>query len=154
MAFPLQASHPIIRRGALSAFVLVLWGFPVSAWGTQTHGGDEGIISHQIGHLVFAIGSLFVLMGLIRHNIIGPGWRSFKTFLVLLIIWNVLVFCGHWVRQVEPCGPISLFAGGRHAWNIRCAADLLYYVSALDHLLLVPAFICLWIALRRWRRSS
>jgi hypothetical protein len=60
------------------------------AWAVQAHGGAEGLLSHQIGHLLFATGMGYLLFRLRTMRQSGRGWLEFKTSIWLLIAWNVV----------------------------------------------------------------
>jgi hypothetical protein len=124
---------------------------PSTAWAVQQHGGAEGLVSHQIGHVLFILGMGYLLYQAHRNPIVGPGWREFRGFLRLIVLWNILTFSGHWVREfIDP--QRFLKAGSRTiAFTIEEFPDALFYLSSLDHLLLVPAFFLLLLALRKWR---
>lgn len=125
-----------------------------SAWAVQQHGGTEGLVSHQIGHLLFIAGMFYLLYRLRVFSPSGPGWKEFKLFVWLIIFWNVLTFYGHWHRElIDPAK--FLHSGGRTTgFIISGPMDVLFYISRLDHLLLLPAFLFLLAALMRWRKHS
>lgn len=135
----------------LALVTIGLWSTP--AWAVQSHGGLEGLVSHEIGHVLFIIGITFLLYRLYRIGLTGSGWGYFKTFLWLIIGWNILTFSGHWLH--EYYGPANyLMAHGQIiGLYINSPADFFFYLSRLDHLLLVPAFIFLFLALKKWRLS-
>jgi len=136
--------------------VLLLLGAlaPPEVWAVQQHGGAEGLVSHQIGHILFIVGMGYLLFLAHRNPIVGPGWKEFRGFLWLIVLWNILTFSGHWVREfIDP--ERFLKSGSRTiAFTIEDLPDALYYLSSLDHLLLVPAFFLLLLALRKWRSQA
>jgi hypothetical protein len=142
----------LMRVSSAFALVLTLSALaPLQAWAVQQHGGAEGLVSHQIGHVLFIIGMGYLLYHTHRNPIVGPGWREFGGFLWLIVLWNILTFSGHWVR--ESIDPQKFLKSGSRtiAFTIENLPDALYYISSLDHLFLVPAFILLLRALRKWR---
>ena len=126
---------------------------PSSALAVQAHGGAEGLVVHQIGHLLFILGIsyLFYRVDLARFK--DPGWFEFKTFLRVLILWNLLTFTGHWMREFVDPGKFSKVDNHVVAMTIAGPWDAFFYLTRLDHLLLVPAFLLLFMALRKWRRQ-
>ena len=70
------------------------------AFAVQQHGGAEGLVSHQIGHILFISGMIDLLYRIYHNHITGPGWLEFKAFLWLVIMWNILTFAGHWMREI------------------------------------------------------
>lgn len=133
-------------------FLLVLL-FPQSSWAVQQHGGAEGLVSHQIGHLLFISGMVYLLCRLHHFAPTGAGWFEFRLFAWLIICWNLLTFYGHW--HMELLDPAKLVAarGRTIGMVISGPMDALFYFSSLDHLILLPAFVCLLAALVKWRRQ-
>lgn len=127
---------------------VMLWVTP--AWAVQTHGGTEGLVSHQIGHILFFIGMVFLLVQQYHSRLTGPGWREFKVFLMLVVLWNCLTFVGHWLREVVDMGKFVQDNGHTVGYQVTNTFDLIFYLTRLDHILLVPAFLFLLMALRRW----
>lgn len=127
---------------------------PSTARAVQQHGGAEGLVSHQIGHVLFILGMGYLLYQAYRNPIVGPGWREFRGFLWLIVLWNILTFSGHWMREfIDP--ERFLKAGSRTiAFTIEEFPDALFYLSSLDHLILVPAIFLLLLALRKWRHQA
>jgi hypothetical protein len=124
------------------------------AWAVQRHGGSEGLVVHQLGHLLFVVGMAYLLSHLGRLGLAGPGWKAFRGFLWTIIAWNFLTFSGHLLdEQIGPDQYLSS-AGQIRAFTINSFIDAYFYLTLLDHLLLVPAFFLLMLALRRWSRSE
>lgn len=120
------------------------------AWAVQSHGGAEGLVSHQIGHLLFTLGMGYMLFRLRSMRVTGSGWTEFKVFTWLIIAWNILTFSGHWMDEfVAPAKFVRDHANTLY-FTVGNFSDALYYLTRLDHLLLVPSFACLLLALRRW----
>ncbi len=120
------------------------------AQAVQGHGGTEGLISHQLGHLLFTLAMVVLLFRLRRSQLRGPGWSEFKGFLWVIISWNVLTFTGHWMQHSIASGQFIRHNGQVTAFVINSGFDLIFYLTRLDHLLLVPAFILLLLAIRNW----
>lgn len=127
---------------------------PDSAWAVQQHGGSEGLISHQVGHLLFITGMLVLFYRLRNSSASGPGWFEFKFFIGLIIFWNLLTFYGHWHRELISPDKFVLFEGKVTGFSISSLSDAFFYLSRLDHLLLVPAFLFLLIALSKWIKQA
>ena len=132
------------------AFVLLLFS-ALPAWAVQAHGGAEGLVSHQIGHVLFIVGMGYLLFRLYHLRMQGSGWPEFKVFLWLIIAWNLLTFSGHWMHEYEAPGKFIKTGGDITSFAITNFSDAYFYLTRLDHLLLVPSFIFLLLALRKWR---
>lgn len=131
-------------------FALFSWAVPVYA--VQQHGGAEGLVSHQVGHILFISGMSYLLYRVHHNRITGSGWFEFKSFLWLIILWNILTFSGHWMREIV--NPERFIRQGTQvtAFVITDSFDTFFYLTRLDHLLLVPSFVFLLLALQKWRR--
>lgn len=126
----------------------------VPAQAVQLHGGIEGLVVHQLGHILFAAGMLFLLVTGWLNHWHGAGWGRFRCFLRLTFLWNVLTFTGHWLRLIVDEGKFVRVGGKVVGLQVNSLADIVLYCASLDHLLLLPALICLTIALRQWKQES
>ena len=135
-----------------SAFAL--GSSPLAAFAVQQHGGAEGLVSHQIGHILFISGMVYLLYRVFSIGMTGPGWFEFKGFLWLIISWHLLTFTGHWMREIVSSD--KFVKQGIHVtgYVINDLFDVYFYFTRLDHLRLVPSFIFLFRALRKWRKLS
>ena len=148
----MKSNSPFKTFCFLIVFALTSWAMP--AYAVQQHGGAEGLVSHQIGHILFISGMIYMLYRVYHNRITGPGWLEFKSFLWLIILWNIQTFSGHWMREIV--NPERFVKDGNQvtAFLITDTFDTFFYLTRLDHLLLVPSFIFLFIALQKWRRQS
>lgn len=124
-----------------------------SVWAVQAHGGAEGLVSHQIGHFLFTTGMGYLLYRLYSMQTTGSGWFEFKAFLWLLIAWNVTTFAGHWMNEYIVKDKFIKTKTTTLSFSIETFPDAIYYLTRLDHLILVPSFVFLLFALRKWRRQ-
>ena len=125
----------------------------VPALAVQSHGGAEGLVSHQLGHILFLSGMIYLLVRIYHTDLNGPGWFEFESFLWLIVMWNLLTFTGHWLREIVDTNKFVSDNGHTASFTIASFTDLIFYISRLDHLVLVPAFIMLFRALAIWRRT-
>lgn len=133
-------------------FALAL-GSAQTAWAVQSHGGAEGLVAHQIGHVLFACGLVAVYRVGRKARWSGPAWSSFRWFLFLSLAWCILTFTGHLLDEwVDSAQFVRSGAQMRH-YQASTVADWFYYLSRLDHLLWVPALSALLRALVFWERS-
>ena len=141
-----------MKRLLLGAGIFLFLLSPaLPAWAVQAHGGAEGLVSHQIGHVLFIIGMGYLLYRLHHIRMQGPGWFEFRVFLWLIIAWNVLTFSGHWMHEFVADEKFIRSDGSILSFSIAGFSDAYFYLSRLDHLLLVPSFVFLLLALRKWR---
>jgi len=137
-------------RGAACILVLLFTATPALA--TQTHGQPEGLYVHQIAHLFFIVSMGILEFWLRQRNLVRePGWKYIQLAAVLLILWNLNAMTVHFLDeqihwlQVNRTDQWQLYisaTGGGHG------LPWLYYILKLDHLLCVPAMICLFLGLK------
>lgn len=142
------------RTGVAALFLFVFSGMsllPESAWALQTHGAPEGLITHQLAHVLFAL-SMGVLAYWLESNhfIRARGWRLIQLSCVLFLIWNLVAFSGHFAEGLLPP---DLILGPKGSWNQQLLMDggstaMAYYSLKLDHLVCVPAIVCLFFGIR------
>lgn len=135
-----------------SAGVVVLG--PGPAWAVQTHGGPEGLVAHQFGHVLFAAGMISLLGIGSRARWSGAGWSRFKAFLWLIVLWNGITFTGHLLDQAIDPGQFVREGGQILQFEAAGLVDWMYYLTRLDHVVLIPALFFLLAALRLWSRSG
>ena len=137
--------------GVAFCVIVFLAAFPSAAFAVQAHGGAEGLVAHQIGHVLFIVGMGSLLYKVNFSRMTGPGWAHFRIFIWLLIAWNVLTFSGHWLNERVPTSQFIKSNGFVESFLSESPLDFYYYLTRLDHLLLVPSFVFLFLALRAWR---
>jgi hypothetical protein len=144
-----------IHIPALLNTLLLIATAPVSqAFAVQAHGGAEGLISHELSHFLFFTGILTLLWHIRKARLKSPGWREFKIFLWLILLWNILTFTGHWIREAVEAENFIRDGARIQSFRVETFSDLIFYLTRLDHLLLVPAFFLLLLSIRKWGRSE
>ena len=136
-----------------SAVVVILLCAATPGWAVQSHGGAEGLVVHQIGHVLFAGGMAYLLFRLQRIQLENYHWFEFKMFLWCIIAWNVLTFSAHALGESVDKTKLIFQNGELVAFFVNDFVDVWFYVSQLDHLLLVPAFVFLLLALHKWEQQ-
>jgi len=136
---------------SIITLVLTFW-FADSAMALQTHGEPEGIYVHQMAHILF-IAALAYLSWHTRRTqeTSSRGWRYFQIFCIFMICWNALAFTGH--ITLEHLQESDFLA--EDDWQARLAPPItvikaLYYLTKMDHFLLVPALLALVLSLRKF----
>jgi hypothetical protein len=121
----------------------------------QTHGGSEGTVVHQLAHVQY-LGALgYLIWDVRRSGFTGRGWGYLHWFCWLMIVWNAWAFIGHLAQMALPEGAVSASAG---YLSSELLAPLsfgrwVYYLTALDHLLITPALFFLFVAMRSFYHS-
>ena len=148
----------------MPAFLRILTLMPIltlvllcqDAWALQTHGGSEGVVVHQIAHIQY-LGALgYLLWDIRRSGFAGIGWLYLQRFCWLMIIWNGIAFIGHFAQMALPDGAISTEDGYLSALLLLPVSfgRWIYYVTALDHLVITPALFFLFLAMRSFSRAA
>ncbi len=136
---------------SLSVATLLIF-LPARAYAVQHHGGAEGLVSHLIGHVLFLTGIIIFIAWIIKHH--DRGWPAFKKCLGFLLAWNILTASGHILDEFQDPARIIRSGGRIIAYRADNLIDFYFYLTRLDHLLLVPAFIFLLMAILRWRGNG
>ncbi|MBI4965854.1 MAG: hypothetical protein HY913_21430 [Desulfomonile tiedjei] len=137
----------------------IVWAYlllgPTVASAFQSHPGPEGLYAHQLAHIFFILAMAFLgywlqVNGFTRER----GWRLIQISCILLILWNIVAFTGHWLEERIPETVVS----GEPDWTQRIAVNSawtgLYYALKLDHLVSVPAMLFLLLGIRSLYRQA
>jgi len=148
-----------VRKYFAGVFVfagLILAADPALA--TQTHGGAEGLVVHQLAHLFFLF-SMGILAYWLRERglTIQTGWRYIQFAAILLIIWNIDAFTVHMLDEYADFirferinnWQVSITSASRSS-----TLEIFYYLAKLDHLWCVPALVLMYIGLKRLARDT
>ena len=123
------------------------------AWAVQGHGDPEGLVAHLVGHLLFITATVFLLYHCHRQQLKKSGWRHFRSFLWIILGWNLQTASGHILREYMPAERFLIANGRIAAFQVTNLTDAWFYFTRLDHLLLVPALAFLLAALLEWRKT-
>jgi hypothetical protein len=137
-------------------FLLAGWTFPDPACAYIPHWDPrEGFFIRQFSYLFFLVAMLFFFYELKQENLrLKPGFRFLALAGGFFALWNLDCFAGQFVAlnlgtpaTLGPAGAFSqkLVMTGPAVW--------VYYLTKLDHLFLVPAFLCLYWGIRALARS-
>lgn len=123
-----------------------------NAMALQTHGAPEGIYVHQMAHILFivALGYLYWHTRKTEETS-GQGWKWFQLFCLFMMAWNGLAFIGH--ETYSHLSTTDFLA--KNSWDARLAYPItfkkvLYYITKMDHFLIVPALFALVVGLRKF----
>lgn len=130
--------------------------FCQEAWALQTHGGSEGVVVHQIAHIQYLGAVGYLLWDIRRSGFAGIGWRYLQRFCWLMMIWNATAFIGHFAQMALPDEAITTEDGYLSALLLLPVSfgRWIYYVTALDHLVITPALFFLFLAMRSFSKSA
>jgi len=126
------------------------------AFALQIHGGGEGLVVHQLAHIQYFGALGYLLWDIRRSSFAGVGWRHLQRFCLLLMIWNVVAFIGHFSQMFTPEGAIDTSDGYLFALlqAPMTFGRMIFYVTALDHLICAPALFFLFLAMRSFYHST
>ena len=135
----------------LTAIGLLVFLWPETAGAVQNHGPPEGYYAHQVGHLLFFLAMTgFALRIHISQLKKDPAWQHLKRGALLLCGWNCWAFAAHYLGLRIPVSCFIVNENGFHtALHMASALQWSYYILRLDHLLLIPALIFIFLGLRR-----
>ena len=136
--------------------LILLHSLPALA--TQGHAGLEGVWVHQFAHVFFLFSMGLLIFWLRQAGLVKePGWRYIQYAALFFILWNADAFLVHFLDEQS----LAVTVNNVGPWHIRIDATggsdwlaTLYYLAKLDHLLCVPAMVCLMLGLRHMLREN
>lgn len=128
-----------------------------NALATQGHAGSEGVWVHQFAHLFFMLSMVLLIYWLRRAALVKtPGWRYIQYAALFFIFWNIDTLLVHFLDEQVSTVTVKHLAALRiriDTTGDRPWLAVLYYLAKLDHLLCVPAMVCLLQGLRHMLRE-
>jgi hypothetical protein len=151
-----SACRILLRILLPASALLLMTAAPVMA--TQGHGHPEGLYAHQMAHVFFAFSMGLLIYWLRKRGLTADaGWRYIQYASFFFILWNADAFLVHFIEEQTTVLEITRV----NFWQIRLQPqpgyewiDTVYYLAKLDHLLCVPALLCLFIGLKRLYAGS
>jgi len=129
---------------------------PSPAWALQAHSPPEGLYVHQMAHILYMAALIYLFWDIRRSSFHGRGWDYLQLFCLLMFLWNLIAFTGHFTHiSMAPTD----FHGGDNYFQTKLAGPLTpvkltYYLTKLDHVVSVPSLFFLYLALRSFYRST
>ncbi len=141
---------------AFLGFMILGWTYPESAFAYIPHWDPkEGFFIRQFSYLFFLFSMLFFFYELKAENLRRkPGFRFLALASGFFALWNLDCFVGQFVA-LGLGAPVILEPAGIFSQKLVMSTPWVwvYYLSKLDHLLLVPAFLFLYFGIRALARS-
>lgn len=128
----------------------LLFSAPEQALAFQSHDAPEGLYGHQLAHAFFIVAMAILVYWLELNRLTANrAWRLIEISCALLLLWNLWAMIGHWVEELIPDASLA----GEPDWSQRLRLNLspwtrLYYVLKFDHLVCLPAIVCLYLGIR------
>jgi len=137
-------------RALLIAVAILTSADPALA--TQTHGGPEGLVVHQIAHLFFLLSMATLAYWIKAHGLGGQrAWRLIRYAAIMLMVWNIDAFIAHLLDEQTSLIAVHHVDAFHLSIIPRPGFEFLlpfYYLVKLDHLFCVPALVLLYLGLR------
>ena len=149
-----QQFKPSSLATRATSIILALCAYSTPAWAAQEHGGLEGMVIHQMGHVLFVVGMLYPLYRIHLQKPLEPGWGCFKAFLWAICLWNVIAFSSHWLGEKITPDQYLTADGSITGLRIDSVTDFIFYLTKLEHLVLAPSLLLLFLALRQWNHRT
>ncbi len=142
-------STPLFQAVGLILLVQLFCAGPAHA--IQSHGPPEGIYVHLIGHVLYGLAMIgFAIRIRLSHLSVRKSWQLMALGALILTIWNAWAFIAHVLATHVPATDFITNKQGVRMWvALHTPVDWLYYIFKMDHLLCVPAILCIYLALRR-----
>lgn len=152
MTRSVTTGNATVKRACIAAILGIVGQclVPASAYAFQSHPAPEGLYAHQLAHVFFLIAMVFLAYWLEFNQLTAHrGWRLIQGACILFILWNLVAVAGHWVEEQMPREDLQ----GDPDWTQRIdltahTLNYVYYFLKLDHLVCVPAMICLLLGVR------
>lgn len=119
----------------------------------QTHGPPEGLYAHQIAHLGFLVAMVYIYLRTRQRT--GDGWRWIRLSFVFFAVWNLNTFITHGVSTaLDPAQFQGRIGGLPRYFVAHSFMDLYFFFGKMDHLLCIPAGLCLGLGLRKMYQET
>jgi hypothetical protein len=115
-----------------------------------THGPPEGLYVHQLAHLLFAGAMIFMIYLVKREGILVVSeFRMIVWASLLFVLWNLDAIVGH-IAEVflSPHAFLGEPTDFSQRLLMASLSEWVYYITKMDHLILVPAFYLLYRGLK------
>ena len=136
---------------SLLGFMILGWSYPESAFAYIPHWDpQEGFFIRQFSYLFFLFAMLFFFYELKAENLHQkPGFRFLALASGFFALWNLDCFVGQFVA-LNLGDPVVTGSAGIFSQKLVMTNPevWVYYLTKLDHLLLVPAFLFLYFGIR------
>ncbi|OQX10929.1 MAG: hypothetical protein BWK76_19915 [Desulfobulbaceae bacterium A2] len=128
---------------------------PDSAHAIQTHGEPEGIVVHQLAHMVFLLAMVGMVLR-IRYSSLNlrRSWRFFSAGAITLGVWNLWAFSGHQLEMLVSRSSIRVTHGQTPTLLLDSWVTFFYYIYKMDHCILVPAMVLFYLGMRQLIRED
>jgi hypothetical protein len=131
--------------------------FPAPALAIIQHWDPrEAFFIRQFSYLFFMLAMLIFIFELKQGKLAHKrGFRLLVWASIFFALWNLDCFLGQ-IFALHFGAPVIVGESGSWSQQLGMAniGNWLNYFTKLDHLLLVPAFICFYLGIRTFRRDQ
>lgn len=134
----------------------LIWLYPAPALAYIPHWDPkEGFFVRQFSYLVFLVAMFYLFFELKQGGLQKyRGFRFLAWASLLFALWNLDCFVGQFLSlnldSSQVVGPTGSLAQRLHMAD---AATWVYYLTKLDHLLLVPAYYLFYLGIKAFRQQ-
>jgi hypothetical protein len=136
--------------------LVILLLLPSPAWAFIPHWDpQEAFFIRQFAYLFWALSMVFFIFALKQEKLHEhPGFRRLVWAGVFFALWNFDCFIGQFISlSRESAETTGLLAAATRELSGSKVLNWFYYLTKLDHLLLVPAFLFYYLGIRAFCRS-
>ena len=155
--YPLADFDYFRRWRLIPAFLLWTIILPSPAWAFIPHWDPlEAFFIRQFSYLFWALAMVFFIFALKQENLVQHrGFRWLVWSGIFFALWNLDCFIGQFIAlTVSPHGAAAVHDRKYPRWNCRRIWLWLFYLTKLDHLLLVPAFFCYYLGINTFTKEQ
>jgi hypothetical protein len=140
----------------LFAFFVVSLFLPTPAWAFIPHWDPlEAFFVRQFSYLFWALAMIFFIFALRQENLQKHrGFRWLVWSAIFFALWNFDCFVGQLIAlAISPQGAAAFTTGNIQDLSASEKWLWLFYITKLDHLLLVPAFFCFYLGITAFTKD-
>ena len=138
------------------AFFLVSLFLPTPAWAFIPHWDPrEAFFVRQFSYLFWALAMVFFIFALRQENLQKHrGFRWLVWSAIFFALWNFDCFIGQLIAlAISPQGAAAFTTGNNQDLSATGSWLWFFYITKLDHLLLVPAFFCFYLGISAFAKD-
>jgi hypothetical protein len=154
--YPLANFYYFRRLRLIPVFLLLTIMLPSQAWAFIPHWDpQEAFFIRQFSYLFWALAMVSFIFALKQENLVQhPGFKWLVWSGIFFALWNFDCFIGQFIAlAISPQGAAAFTSGNTEDQIIAGKWLWLFYLTKLDHLLLVPAFFCFYAGINTFTKD-
>jgi len=144
------------RLSLIFALFLIPLFLPSPAWAFMPHWDPrEAFFVRQFSYLFWAVAMIFFIYALRQENLQKHrGFRWLVWSAIFFALWNFDCFVGQLIAlAISPQGEAAFTTGNTQDLSASHNWLWFFYITKLDHLLLVPAFCCFYLGINAFTKD-